>query len=563
MNEGIDLGMYETFKKEALKDYDYSKVDYYIEKLDNEIDYDDIYSYQNFIGENKFIDIEMIEKLLYNTVIECLTGGRNSSIITKKKEWNERLKRHVYIHTTDITIKSLLNMLRRELKVKTCKKAIECLPPPCRKGAECRPFVNLSISDVLTTMMFQSRIRTVDSIVFEPYFLEQPKYLNNKFNLFTGFELLKDNHWFDTKTNYFENSPLYNHITKYLCCNNPEIYNYELDKIAHMIQKPNERIDQFTLYSSEQGNFKDGMLQFEQKLLGKELVIIFDSVDDFFTNFNAEQSCKLLIGINEISENGLGDSDSKKRHNKLKGIITGKDLRVEKKGVDAIRISNYARYMLFSNFDGMYVENTDRRGVYIKSDSTHANDPVYFKPLWDCLEDLDFIKSAFSFFAHRDISLFNPHRGPDTEFKNEMKVKCLNNSLSFIKDLWQFKDLDDEFRIHTGDLYQLYKLYCSEYGIGKPVKRLTFKDSLKKIKLEELPNQFIYKKSELKFENKEAKDCFSGLVHSDAQRTKLYDALCSCNSLIKEDSKQNGFLLNKENITQQINLFLKIENIEI
>lgn len=563
MNEGIDLKMYESFKKEALKDYDYSKVDYYIEKLDKEIDYEDIYSYQKFIGENKFIDIEMIEKLIYNTVIECLSGGRNSSIITKKKEWNERLKRDVYVYTTDINSKSLLSMLKRNVKVKNCDTALECLPTKEQNLLKSRPYFTIQICDVLEYMMENSKIRTVDSIVFEPYFLEQPKYLNNKFNLFTGFELLKGNHWFDNKNNYFENSPLYNHITKYLCCNNPEIYNYELDKIAHIIQKPNEKIDQFTLFSSEQGNFKDGLFQFIQKLLGKELVVIFDSVDDFFSNFNAEQGCKLLIGINEISENGISVSDGMKRHNKLKGIITGKDLRVEKKGIDALRISNYARYMLFSNFDGMYVENTDRRGVYIKSDSTYANDSVYFKPLWDSLDDLDFIKSAFSYFAHRDISLFNPHRGPDTEFKNEMKVKCLNSPLSFMKDLWEFKEFDDEFRIHTTDLIQLYKIYCVEYGM-KQLKRQTFKDALKKMKLEELPNQFIYRKSEFAFENSgDGKESFSGLTHSEAQKTKLYHALCSCNYLIKEKSKQNGYLLNKENIKHLLQSFLKIENIEI
>jgi hypothetical protein len=577
MNEGIDLGMYETFKKEALKDYDYSKVDFYIEKLDNEIDYDDIYSYQQFIGENKFIDIEMVEKLLYNTVIECLSGGRNSSIITKKKEWNERLKKHRYIYTTDVKLDSLLKtMLKRVVIVKNCKKALDCVNPVARKACENRPFFEVIISDILQDMLIKGRVRTVDSIVFEPYFLEQPKYLDNKLNLFTGFELLKNNKWFDTKTNYFENSPVYNHITKYLCGNNSEIYNYELDKIAHMIQKPTEKIDQFSLYNSDQGMFKDGIYQLQRKLLGEDLVISFESVDDFFSNFNAEQSCKLLIMINEISESGLGVSDGMKRHNKLKGVITGKTLRVEKKGVDAYRVNDYSRYMLFSNFEGMYVENTDRRGVYIKSDNTYANDSVYFKPLWDALDDLDFIKSAFSFFAHRDISLFNAHKGPHSEFKNEMKVKCLNSALSFIKDLWQYKDLDDEFRIHTSDLYLLYKNYCSEYGIGKSLKRITFKDILSKFGLKELPTQFIYKKSELETEAEKSDnyECFCSncilgntdnclILNYQSNKRVVSSKLTTCFNGFINNTKQNGYLLNKEIITHLLESYLKIENIEI
>lgn len=578
MNEGIDLNMYETFKKEALKEYDYSKVDYYIEKLDNEIDYDDIYSYEKFVGDNKFIDIEMVERLLYNTVIECLSGGKNSSIITKKKEWNERLKKHRYVYTTDVSRISLMIMLKREVIVKNCPKAMGFIPPKFQKSMENKPFINLIIWDILESMMFKSKIKRVDSIVFEPYFLEPPKYINDKLNLFTGFELLKNNKWFDTKTNFFENSPVYNHITKYLCGNNPEIYNYELDKIAHMIQKPTEKIDQFSLYTSEQGNFKDGTYQLQRKLLGEELVISFESVDDFFSNFNAEQSCKLLIMINEISESGMGASDGMKRHNKLKGVITGKTLRVEKKGVDAIRVNDYSRYMLFSNFEGMYVENTDRRGVYIKSDSIHANDSVYFKPLWDSLDDLDFIKSAFSFFAHRDISLFNAHKGPHSEFKNEMKVKCLNSALSFIKDVWQYKDLDDEFRIHSGELYQLYKNYCSEYGIGKCLKRLTFKDILSKFGLKELPSQFIYRKSELEIDalitekSDDYKCCCSNCILGNTDNCLKLNIpsnkcvkpskLSACFGFIS-NTKQNGYLLKKENITHLLESYLKIENIEI
>ena len=583
MNEGINLEMYESFKKEALKDYDYSKVDYYIEKLDNEIDYDDIYSYQDFIGDSKIINYEMIEKFLYNTVIECLNGGKNASLITKKKEWNERLKKNVYIHTTDIALKSLMCMLERTCRFKTCNKILQCLPPPVAEFNKDKPFVSTNISNIFAEMRRKCKLRRVDSIVFEPYFLEQPKYLDNKFNLFTGFELLKDNKWFDTKSNFFENSPLYDHIKKYLCGNIPEIYNYELDKIAHMIQKPAEKIDQFSVYQSEQGMFKDGLHELNKKLLGENLVISFESVDDFFSNFNSEQSCKLLIVINEISEGGIGVSDGMKRHNKLKGLITGKKLRVEKKGVDAFRVSDYSRYMLFSNFENcIYVENTDRRGVFIKSDNKYANDSVYFKPLWDSLDDLEFIKSAFSYFAHRDISLFNAHRGPETDYKNEIKMKCMNTSLSFIKDLWQFKDFDEEFRIHTGDLYQLYKFYCSEYGIGKPLKRLTFKDSLEKIKLKELSTQFVYKKGELEMdeliiEKNETYQCSCSncslgntdeclkLNHPSNKRvkpSKLVDSFYNYNCSIK-NSKQNGYLLNKENVKTLLQSYLKIENIEI
>lgn len=546
MDEGLELNSYEDFKKENLKeDYDYSKADYYIEKLNEEIDFEDFYSYKKFI--NKTADLESIEELFKNTIFLYLSGGKNPSYITKTKDWNEQFKKFTYEINTNIKYDGLKDILCCIVHIKNDTKAIEYQDEKDQKKNKDKPFVTLMLSNILANMKIRGELRMVDNFVFEPYFLKEPSYIKNKFNLFSKFELLEDNKFFDTKTNFFEGSHIHKHICYYLSDNNPEIYNYLLDFIAHIIQKPYEKPDQVILIKSEQGDFKDGLFQFISKLIGYKYCVDFINIDNFFNNFNFEQEAKLITLINEISEGGFG-TEGFKRHNEYKGKITGKKLRVEKKGIDAYFVNSYSRYINFTNFDrSMLIENSDRRFVMIKSNSEMANNTIYFKPLFDSMEDIDFMKSAFSFFAHRDISLFNPHNGPNSIFKDESKLNSLNNTLTFIKDLWDFRDFDDEFRIHTSALYSLFdKVYRREYGISTGLKRVTFKSQLKAIGIEERPIKFKYNEKDLGVEG---------------ARSKLYKVLERADIYLNGDML--GFVISKDDVRKRLEKHLRIEKIDL
>lgn len=553
MDKGIDLTPYE--KKNI---YDYSKVDYYIEQLEQEIDYDDIYSYQKFI--NKTCNMEQIERLFKNTIIRMLNGGKNPSFITKKKEWNDYLQKYNYIYTTNVNLISLCSMMNNPIILKTDDSTLRLLTKKEREKYN-KPFISSTLKDILNDMLFQNTLEWVDGFVFEPYFINPPFGLDNKFNLFTKFELMENNKYFDTKTNNFEQSAIYNHITKYLCNGSEILYNYILDIIAHMIQKPNQKTDQCVLFCSEQGNFKDGLHKFISLLIGSQYSVGYINIDNFFKNFNKDQEGKLLITINEIAEGNV-DSAAFKRHNELKGRITQQEMRIEPKGVDPYYIKDYARYFSFTNHErSLMVENSDRRYVMIKSNNEKCNDTTYFKPLFDSLDDIDFMKNAFSYFAFRDISQFDPHKGVESEFKNEQKLNCLSSTLTFIKDLWSNgeHELDDLFRIHTSDFYELYVSYCSSFGIGRPVKRLTFVEQLKRAGIIERSTQFTYNNNDLgvSFDRIHYPDCKN-------QKTPLAELLIFLSDKKRlKNTKQNGYELSRSNIKKCLEKHLRIDNLEM
>jgi hypothetical protein len=529
-------------------EYDYTNDDLFIANLDNKIDYNDFYSYDLMIG--KIVLLEMVEKLIYNTIIEYRDAGKKPCFITIKKDGDN------YTRTFDVGYNGLKILFMKSVLLKY-EDAIKINP----KSKESK-WVGIPIMWVFDVMSMNNKIRWVDTISFEPYFLEEIK--DNKLNLFEGFELLKKNRFlnyeFDQIRDFFENSNVYNHITKYLCDDDPILYNYLLDVIAHMIQRPNEKLDNAILICSEQGNFKDGLYQFIKNLLNmdEKYSIVYNNIDDFLKSFNREQEGKLFIAINEISE-GTGDSTAFKRHNEIKGRITTQKIRVEKKGVDSYWVKDYSRIIAFSNHEKtMMVENSDRRFVFIKSNNEKCGNSKYFKPLFDSIVNKEFLKKAFAYFSKRNIENFDNHTGPDSKFKKEQKLSCLSSSIQFLKDLWDAFDIDDKFKIHTRDLYTLYRKYCNDYGIKIIVKRITFIDNLKKIGIEQLNNdyKFKYKKTDIESTTRNQNGYF--------EKTKLGHILFTrCEVVDFYKSQMTGYEIDKEIVKTALEKFLRIEDIDM
>lgn len=121
------------------------------------------------------------------------------------------------------------------------------------------------------------------------------------FNIFSGFPLEKIKL---TKDIDFTKSLLYKHIRDEFCCENDGKFNHFLDHIADIIQCPAEIRGPSHLFYTKQGMLKGGMAKWMSKLLGSDHVISFGNTDDYFSNFNADQSNKLLKIFEEVSDKG-------------------------------------------------------------------------------------------------------------------------------------------------------------------------------------------------------------------------------------------------------------------
>ena len=271
------------------------------------------------------------------------------------------------------------------------------------------------------------RLRVYDNVNFYPY-LNTPPDIGNTFNLFRGFKY--NTYEQEKQTKYkFENGMFFNHIKEQLCNNDEKIFKYVIGWIAHMIQYPAQLPNVALLFCSKQGVGKDMFGMLLSKLIGSEHFLSIDNTADLFSKFNQEQSGKLLMKVNEISDRG----DCFKNHNVLKSFITRETIRVEPKGFEIKTEMHYCRYVFFTNNEnGLYVENSDRRYCMIRCCDLMAQNIKYFKPLWDMLGEVEFIKDAFDYFKNLDLTDFNVFVPPTTQFKESIKINQLSSPLTFI-----------------------------------------------------------------------------------------------------------------------------------
>ena len=178
------------------------------------------------------------------------------------------------------------------------------------------------------------------------------------------------------------------------------------------------------------------------------------------------------IRIEEVSEKG----NAYKNHNRLKAEITSKIERIEPKGIDAYNNRHCARYWFFSNNENcLFVESDDRRNSLHKVSSTHANNYEYFRPIWQDIDNDDFLYSSFVFFKNRKYEYKNVINSYLTDYKRDQKLANINSvykfSLDFIQNNFN-KIVNENYFISVDDLKNKYNLYCQDNNIKSNISTL-------------------------------------------------------------------------------------------
>ena len=287
---------------------------------------------------------------------------------------------------------------------------------------------------IFRNMFMTGELNTYDKLVFKPYLHPGDVHVRkqdlNGFQPFPFYDALKEEE--EISPEIYENSIYRKHIRDVLCNGDERVFTYVEKYIAHMMQKPYERADVGLVFTGAQGVGKDMFGNCLNNLVGKEKSLILGSMEDLFRNFNKEQEGVLLTTLNEISDKGIHIN----KHDQLKHLITRKYVKIEMKGLESYEIPHLSRYLCFSNKENILkVEATERRFLMIKTNNSIANNHEYFKPLWEQIENVDFLKSMMKYYSTLDITNFIVRDLPNTQYKDEQKVLNLSNPLSFVMDM--------------------------------------------------------------------------------------------------------------------------------
>ncbi len=288
-----------------------------------------------------------------------------------------------------------------------------------------------SKASFIKTWLLDENMRSYEQTTFKPHPLEIKK---DELNLWTDFRIKRI---YDSLTQEQKDiittdkcNILLEHI-KLLSNNNIEIYNYMIMYIAHMIQYPAFRSNVCIYIKSKQGLGKGILHSLFAKLFGEEKCLITSRWEkDIVGDFNSMIKNKILITLDEMN------SASKKYEDKLKEIITGETISIEKKGKDPEKLPCFFRSFMFSNNEfAIKVDTNDRRFCLIESE-VDIPDKIYFDNLLSAIDDTDIQLSFYKFMM--SIENVNNYdfriNRPKTDLVANLKITSLAPEIQYLVD---------------------------------------------------------------------------------------------------------------------------------
>jgi hypothetical protein len=263
-------------------------------------------------------------------------------------------------------------------------------------------------------------------------FLPKCNTRDNIFNLFNGFVYENDNKEYELE----KIQPFLDHI-KYLCSDEEHVFNYVLDWISHIIQKPSRKTESaIVFYSHKEGIGKNIFTQLLEKIFNGYVANDM-KLEGLVGKFNSMLKGKLLVIADEVAPT------AKELNNELKNIITRHEINIEYKGQEPIKMKDCSNFIFTTNNEMAFrVSEEDRRYCLIECPLI-KKDAVYFDNLYKLIEDDSMVKQFFNFLLVRDISKVNIRNIPITEYKKRNMVHNLPSHIKMIIDNPEYFCMND------------------------------------------------------------------------------------------------------------------------
>ena len=229
--------------------------------------------------------------------------------------------------------------------------------------------------------------------------------------------------------------PYLEHIERIICNGDTTCYEYVLNWLAHLVQKPHEKPEVAIILKAGQGTGKGTFVEPIGRIIGAHYLHATKS-EHVLGRFNVLLENKILIFADEFF------AGSKKNTDFLKGLITEDTATIERKGIDSITVPSFSRLIMASNHDNIVkIEKDERRYLYLEVSEARKQDFAYFKTLKATLSQPSFTGELLQFLLEREIKDFNPRQVPHTEALQAQKLDNLEPL-----EQWLY------YALQTGDL---------------------------------------------------------------------------------------------------------------
>lgn len=266
------------------------------------------------------------------------------------------------------------------------------------------------------------------------------------------------------------------HIRDNICRGNNEYYEYLLNWMAHMIQRPGELPGIAIVFRGPQGVGK-GVATDELGRLVEPHYIALTGMEQLVGRFTGHLKDKLLVYANEATWGG-----NKSAEGALKAMITDPDSSVEQKFKDVVRIDNYKRIMVSSNEDwAVPIGKDDRRFFVLDVGSEHKEDHPYFEAIINQMRNGGSEALMYE-LQSRDLSGFNVRKMPHTPYNFDLKLLSMDTSDQFVYEFLRAAT-DEAWETYVGKptLHTEYLDWCTSHGKKHKLTSSTFGKHLKRL----------------------------------------------------------------------------------
>jgi hypothetical protein len=358
----------------------------------------------------------------------------------------------------------------------------------------------------MTVWLSDPNIRVYNNIEFNPTNSTEPTQDNkNYFNLFQGYNNLIHSEYNKQNTDKIL-KPFFD-LGLQLCGGNQSHFEYFLKWLAHIVQKPHEKISIACIIKGKQGTGKNVFLNAFGSILGKKHFISSSNPNDFFGDYAEGFYHKLLVNMNECEGKSTFDYEGK-----IKSFISEDTITLNPKFVRPITINNFARVLIFTNKANpipIDVKSGDRRYCVFQT-TDHFLDKKYgtnfWTPLTNHFKRPEFIACLYNYFNTLDISTTNwrTERPITQAYKDMCKLYAPIEALFFEEFLIRYYNNEqydsDENDIKGKELYDEYCKFCKTNGFTNESRyQNTIKQFYNKLNELEIPYSEVKKDGYMNF----------------------------------------------------------------
>ena len=273
-------------------------------------------------------------------------------------------------------------------------RSLEAMPIPCKPKCEIADFwINPS------TVMY-------DQIAFTPEAVSA-----TTLNFWTGHTIIP------TPGN---SMLIKDYLLTVICNNDVPSFEYLIQFMAHMLQRPEEKPGVVPVMLGGQGTGKGVFFQLLRAIWARTTLQV-SKIDEVTGRFNAALERNYVVCMDEALFRG-----DMKALDSLKSIVTEPIIRIEQKYQPSRTIESKHRFFAASNHEHFAsISPDDRRFFFLRVSDCRQEDAAYFCTLCDSFSDGATLEALVDHLLNLDLSNFSVRTRPKTQEHDRQKLMSL------------------------------------------------------------------------------------------------------------------------------------------